>query len=187
MHAQRRAREQRRRPRPQPQGHRVGGDQRRLLRSDDGHRVGDDVEQQIVLRLRLAAAPIAALELALGLDKTLLQRRLAAQVAAHRQHLAMAAQAHRGIGHRHVVDDQPGGRRMASSSATFVHLLPARRDHPRAAGAGDEQLGGDLEVLDQARPDGAATGLAAPDAIEQKHAVAAPCRIVRRWATCRES
>ena len=106
----------------------VGLDDAQRMRVQRQHRVGRHLEQQPVARFGLARPPVATLQLLLRIEKALLDGGDGAQVAAHRQQRAVAAQAQCRERHRHAV---VGGQRD-------VHLAPPC--HAGAAQVGQHQL-----------------------------------------------
>jgi hypothetical protein len=116
----------------------VGLDDAQRVRVQHQHRVVGDLEQQPVARLGLAALPVVAFELMLGLEETLLDRAGGAQVAPERQHRALRAQPHRRPGDRDVQPERRWMVDLAPARAAFgAHLAEQLLDlAPRVAAGG---------------------------------------------------
>ena len=118
----------------------------------------------------------------------------ACKVVDHRRAVRLAADVRESAG---ATLGTGAGRALAQPFVEFVAVdhadkavvdrnvdpVVGRRDHAGAFGLGHQQLIGDVEVANQARRDGAAARLDAAGAVEQQHAVAAPCQLLRGRST----
>src|SRR6056297_3053984 len=72
-----------------------------------------------------------------------------------------------------------------------VHVPPGGRDHARGVHLGDQLLFADVEILHQARGNGAATGLDPALTVQKRHAVPGPGKVFgggcTRWATAHDN
>ena len=108
--------------REQPDRGRVGIEDLEAFRIDDDHAVGGHLEQHLVLRLRLACVPVAALHVLLRFDETLLNGGDRSHVAADRQHRTVFAEADRRVGNRQI----DAGRQRMIDLAPARHALAGR-------------------------------------------------------------